>query len=159
MGHSLGGSTAITTAQRDARVIGGLNLDGPVLGSTDGFNKPFVFVATTRNETKDFPILPYWAELYPKIDASKMQLAVRDTQHYVFLDMPLLLTVKKVPAAFQSAINEVFGTLSGRRIEKATNDIVVSLMELLFRGGEDKLEHLGKNQDILVVRNDLRERD
>lgn len=154
-GHSLGGSTAIITAARDAHVIGGLNFDGPVYDVETGFKKPFVFVASTRNETKDFPILPFWADLYPKIDASKMQLAVRNTQHYAFMDITLLLMVNKVPAAFQPAVDAVFGTLSGRRVEKAMDDIMTGLMDLLFKGKQEKLEHVSKNEDVEVVRDDL----
>lgn len=160
-GHSLGGSTAAIAAMRDPSVIGGINLDGPILGSVDeqGFaGKPFVLVATMRvynSSSPPFPPVAEWNEFYEKIDAAKMELVLPKTQHYAFTDVPLLLTEFQVPPASQSTVDESFGTLSGKKVEKAQNEIMAGLLELLFHNNTSTLEHLDRNSDIEVVLSDL----
>lgn len=84
-----------------------------------------------------------------------MLLAVRDTQHYAFMDVPLLLTVYDLPAAERGMVEGVFGTLDGRRLEKAVNEIMSGLADLLFGNDKRALEGLGRNGDVEVVRSDL----
>lgn len=151
-GHSFGGSTAAVTVQRDPRVIGGLNFDGPINGSVryEGFkDKPFVIVDT---KSLNFP---EWPGFYKKIDAAKMMLQIKETQHYAFTDVPLLLTVLQVPPESQPLVDETFGKLDGRKVEKAMNQIMVGLMDLLFKKNKQALKAIGKNVDIKVLRNDL----
>jgi pimeloyl-ACP methyl ester carboxylesterase len=151
-GHSFGGSTAAVTVQRDPRVIGGLNFDGPINGSVryEGFkDKPFVIVTT---KSLDFP---EWPDFYKKINAPKMMLEIKNTQHYAFTDVPLLLTVLQVPPESQPLVDETFGKLNGRKVEKAMNQIIVGLMDMLFKKNTRALEKIGKNTDIKVLRDDL----
>jgi pimeloyl-ACP methyl ester carboxylesterase len=155
-GHSFGGSTAAVAAQRFPSVIGGLNFDGPTYGSVNetGFAKtPFILVASTRNITRPaaFPPVPEWNTFYGKVDAAKMELAVWDTQHYAFMDVPLLLTVYQTPPASQPTINQTFGTLDGRRVEAAQNEIVSGLLKLAYDGDEEPLRNVGGNGDVKVV--------
>ncbi|KAK2591276.1 hypothetical protein QQS21_011028 [Conoideocrella luteorostrata] len=152
-GHSFGGSTAAETALRDTRVIGGLNIDGPVYGSVGkkGIKgKPFVLVANGGEPVVDF------GEFYKKIDASKMDLVVRNTQHYAFTDVPLLLTVYQIPPGSQSMVDKVFGTLHGKKVEKALDQVTAGLLEFLFSNRTKSLEDLGKNPDIDVLHSNLR---
>ncbi|SPJ71796.1 related to PAF acetylhydrolase family protein [Fusarium torulosum] len=151
-GHSFGGSTAAVTVQRDPRVVGGLNFDGPINGSVryEGFkDKPFVIV-----DTKSFDF-PEWPDFYKKIDAAKMMLEIKNTQHYAFTDVPLLLTVLKVSPESQPLLDEVFGKLDGRKVEKAMNQIMVGLMDMLFKKNTRALKKIGKNVNIKVLRDDL----
>ncbi|KAM5344502.1 hypothetical protein ACJ41O_013038 [Fusarium nematophilum] len=154
-GHSFGGATAAATAQRDPRVIGGLNFDGTVYGpvSRQGFKgKPFLLVGNSATRSVG------WDEFYEKVDAAKMELAVRDTQHYAFMDLPLLLTVYQVPPESQPAVDQVIGKLDGRKVEKAVNEIMVGLLELLFKNETEPLRTVGRNSDIDVLHSDLPER-
>ncbi|KAM0269847.1 hypothetical protein ACHAQH_009632 [Verticillium albo-atrum] len=158
-GHSFGGSTAATTAMLDSRVVGGANLDGPIYGTVGqlGFKgKLFLQITMSasvgNNSTSSFP---EWDEFYDKIDAAMMHLVVKDTQHYAFTDVPLLLTVYEVPPASQPMVDEVFGKLSGRRLEKAINDIMVGLRELLFSDDTEPLAHVDSNPYLGIIRNDL----
>uniref|UniRef100_A0A4E9D643 1-alkyl-2-acetylglycerophosphocholine esterase n=1 Tax=Gibberella zeae TaxID=5518 RepID=A0A4E9D643_GIBZA len=151
-GHSFGGSTAAVTVQRDNRVLGGLNLDGPIYGSVNhqGFKyKPFILVGVDRDNG------PEWDEFYSKIDASKMELKFFKTQHYAFTDVPLLLEKVSVPPESQSIIDETFGTLDGRGVEKAINEAMVGLMDLLFANNGKMLERIGEHANIQVLRSDL----
>ncbi|UZP41731.1 hypothetical protein NXS19_009547 [Fusarium pseudograminearum] len=151
-GHSFGGSTAAVTVQHDHRVLGGLNLDGPIYGSVNhqGFkNRPFVLVSVDGDNGLE------WDEFYSKIDASKMELKFFKTQHYAFTDVPLLLEKVNVPPESQSIIDETFGTLDGRGVEKATNEAMVGLMDLLFTNNSKTLERIGEHVNIQVLRSDL----
>jgi Chlorophyllase enzyme len=55
-GHSLGGSTAYSILEQDARVRGGLNMEGELFGPGEGTSKPFMIMGHanhTRNITGD----------------------------------------------------------------------------------------------------------
>ena len=152
-GHSLGGATAAIAAQRNPQVIGGVNLDGTIYGAVreQGFKgKPFVLVESAAH-INSTPSVLEWDEFYKKLDAAKMKLAVRDTQHYSFTDVPLLLTVYRIPPASQSTVDQVFGKLNGKKVEKAVNEITAGLLELLFNKKTKPLEDVGKDPDIDVV--------
>ena len=137
----------------DCRVVAGLNLDGPIYGAVGqkGIDqKPFVLVANGGEKVTD------WTNFYhEKLNGQKMDLAVNKTEHYAFTDIPLLLTVFEVPSESKPAIEEVFGTLDGRQVEKAVNDITRGLLELAFRNTTQYLEKVGRNPDISVIENDL----
>ncbi|KAK4158121.1 hypothetical protein C8A00DRAFT_11081 [Chaetomidium leptoderma] len=152
-GHSFGGSTAAETALRDSRVIGGLNIDGPIYGSVgeQGIKgKPFVLVANGGEPVVDFD------DFYRKIDAPKMDLSVRNTQHYAFTDVPLLLTVYQLPPASQPMVDQVFGILNGKEVEKALDQVTAGLLEFLFNNKTKPLEDVGRNPNIEVLHSDLR---
>ncbi|KAM0418769.1 hypothetical protein ACHAPT_012279 [Fusarium lateritium] len=153
-GHSFGGSTAAETVLRDPRAVGGLNIDGPIYGSVGekGIKgKPFVLVANGGDPVVDFD------EFYAKIDAPKMDLVVRNTQHYAFTDVPLLLTAYQVPAASQPLVDQAFGKLNGKQVEEAVNEITAGLLELLFGNKTKPLENVGRNPNIDVLFSDLRQ--
>lgn len=159
-GHSFGGATAAVAAQRNPAVIGGLNFDGTIYGPVNeqGFkDKPFVLAASTRNYTRPtFPAVPDWDQFYEKVDAAKMELAIWDTQHYAFMDVPLLLTVyRQVPPTSQPTIDQTFGTLKGRRVEAAQNEIVAGLLKLAYDANPEALANVARNSDIDVVFDDV----
>ncbi|KAM0721937.1 hypothetical protein Q7P37_002862 [Cladosporium fusiforme] len=159
-GHSLGGATAVLAAQHDPLVIGGLDFDGTIYGDVQkqGLKaKPFVLVASTRPQNIPLPSWPGWDSFYDHVDAAKMELFVQHTEHYAFMDVPLLLTVYQVPAESQPALDEAFGTLSGRKLERAQNEIMGGLLDLLFNNRTMELEVLDRNADMSVVRSNLTE--
>ena len=77
------------------------------------------------------------------------------TQHYAFTDVPLMLTKIKIPKESQGVVDEIFGTLNGRKVEKATNQILVGWMDLLFKGKTSALKKVGRNANVKVKRSDL----
>ncbi|KAG7109887.1 1-alkyl-2-acetylglycerophosphocholine esterase like protein [Verticillium longisporum] len=155
-GHSFGGSTAAAAAHHDARVVGGLNFDSPILPPVDaeGFEgKSFVLVSQSIGN--DSAPVPFWEDFYGNLKDAKMQLAMRDTKHYAFSDIQLLLTVYRVPAASQPLVDALFGKLDGRRVEGAMNEITVGLVELLFKNRTAPLRNVGGNPDIAVLLSNL----
>jgi hypothetical protein len=101
------------------------------------------------------PPIPEWNLFYSKINAAKLELAVWDTQHYAFMDVPLLLTVYQVPPASQPTIDQTFGTLDGRRLEAAHNEIVTGLLKLAYDEDSEPLRDVDRNSDVDVVLSDL----
>jgi dienelactone hydrolase len=155
-GHSFGGSTSAQVALLDSRIVGGVNIDGPIYGSVgdEGIKrKPFVLV--TNGGTPVFDPEEY-TEFYNKIKGPRMQLVVRDTEHYAFTDVPLLLTEYEIPPESNATAVQVFGTLPGRHMEAAVNQIVSGAVELIFNYDTKPLEELGTNPDIEVKQSNLR---
>ncbi|KAF5591690.1 platelet-activating factor acetylhydrolase [Fusarium pseudocircinatum] len=153
-GHSFGGSTAAVTAQRDRRVIGGLNFDGPMYGSVveQGLKRtPYILVGTNMSSDP----VPGWNAFYEKIDAPKMEMVVKHTRHYAFTDVPLLLTEFKIPPKSEAMVHEVFGSLGGRKVEKAANEIMVGFLDLVYKKNANKLKAIGKKDGIHVLHRDL----
>ena len=88
-----------------------------------------------------------------------MALEIMKTQHYAFTDVPLMLTKIKVPKESQGVVDEIFGTLDGRKVEKATNQILVGWMELLFKKKTGALKKVGRNVNVKVLRSNLAKHD
>jgi len=84
-----------------------------------------------------------------------MVLEIIKTQHYAFTDVPLMLTKIEIPTESQPLVDEIFGTLDGRKVEKATNQILVGWMDLLFKGQAGALKKVGRNVNVKVLRSDL----
>lgn len=155
-GHSFGGAAAAVVLQRDARAIGGADLDGNVYGEPlyNGFkDKPFLLVSSEGIANSG---VLNWSDFYPKINASKMELSLKDTQHNAFTDIPLLLEVSRLLPTNASTVENSFGTLSGRKVERAVDNIMAGVLELVFHNKTRALKNIGRDQNILVVHNDLR---
>lgn len=95
-------------------------------------------------------------EFYKRIDAPKMSLVMKDTQHYAYTDVPLLLTVYRIPPESQSKVDKVLGTLDGREVETALNAVTAGLLELLFNNTTKPLQNVGENPNIDVLQSNLR---
>ncbi|KAF5988823.1 acetylhydrolase protein [Fusarium bulbicola] len=154
-GYSFGGLTAAVTAQRDHRVIGGLNFDGPMYGLVveEGLKcTPYILVGT--NMTAPDPVTG-WNAFYDKINAAKMEMVVKHMRHSTFTDVPLLLIEFKIPAKSEAKVYEVFGTLGKRKVEKAVNKIMVGFLDLVFKTNAKKLNVIGNKGSIRVLWRDL----
>jgi hypothetical protein len=153
-GHSFGGSTAVAVTQHDCNIIGGINLDGPILGNgTDrGFkNKPFAFVH------RDDPSLPAvdWDTLYKNIKGPKIDTKAKKVHHYAFMDLSLLITAIDLPEKSRESLAVVLGSLNGQKVERLVNDISGGLIEAAYRGDMGPLRHLRRNTNIEVLRSYL----
>lgn len=158
-GHSFGGATAALTVQQEAKAIGGLDFDGTLFGSVVNVTvkgKPFVLVASQVNN-RSAPSVLEWDGFYGKLEAAKARFAVVNTTHYAFTDVPLLLTADPVSAKSQPAVNEVFGTLDGRDVERVENEVMGGLLELLFHNDPAPLRNVGRDPDVDVVASSLPE--
>lgn len=66
-----------------------------------------------------------------------------------------MLTKIKIPKESRGVVDEIFGTLDGRKVEKATNQILAGWMDLLFKKQTGALKKVGRNVNIMVERSDL----
>jgi len=81
-GHSLGGATAYSILEQDARVLGGLDMDGGLFGPGNGTSKPFMIMGHA-NHTRDIdgdPTQVTWAETWPNITEWRRHLIVAVSQ-------------------------------------------------------------------------------
>lgn len=97
-GHSLGGDTAVEVMLRDSRIKGGINFDGNFNGnlksSDSTISRPVLLVRTeTVSDGSN------WDDTWEKFVGWKLELAVSNTTHNSFSDLPLLadaLGIRKV---------------------------------------------------------------
>lgn len=151
-GHSFGGSTAAQVALEDSRVIGGANLDGLAYGSVGEkgiTGKPFVLVSNGAQDIVNFE------DFYKKIHGPKLDLLIKHTHHYAFLDIPLLLSQMDVPPEVKPAVEEIIGTLDGRKVEKAIDQIVSGLVDFAFYDKDKGLKSLRRNCDLRILHSNI----
>ncbi|PHH85912.1 hypothetical protein CDD83_10998 [Cordyceps sp. RAO-2017] len=154
-GHSLGGATSAAVMANDSRIAGGLDLDGHIIGpvADEGFDRPFALVGKPgRGQTAGSK----WPELYSRLRGPKMELAVAETEHLSFFDVPLLLTTAKVADGDRPRLDAALGRVNGRRLRGITMGIFTAFLDLVFRGKADGLRNLDKDFcGVSVVKSEL----
>ncbi|CAG9955350.1 unnamed protein product [Clonostachys rosea f. rosea IK726] len=153
-GHSLGGATAAEATLNDDRVLGGIDLDGSPWARSKavGLDKPFLMsgkgTANGIDET--------WAPFYEKLRGPKMQVRVEGATHYSYIDMPILLAARPLPAEYDDLVKLLVGTVEGKQMEKIVMSLLLGLAKLVL---EDDSGPLLKLKDafpeITVVAADL----
>ncbi|KAF4506200.1 hypothetical protein G6O67_006304 [Ophiocordyceps sinensis] len=141
-GHSLGGATAAAAMLKDKRILGGMNWDGHIFGpvADKGFDRPFALVGI-----QDHNAMPNsnWPELYSHLRGPKVELAVANTQHMSFSDLPLLTTALHIPDTDRAAVEAVIGSLNGRRLQRTTVGIITAFLDFVFEGKAEGVRNLG----------------
>ncbi|GAA0939597.1 alpha/beta hydrolase [Nonomuraea longicatena] len=102
VGQSIGGAAAVAAMVKDSRVRAGIDMDGSTYARIpkSGFSRPFMFIGSERQVPgggdgswdRDWKLLTGW----------KRWIAVTDTDHQAFTDIPLLgpaLGIKPAPGA------------------------------------------------------------
>ncbi|KAJ3546375.1 hypothetical protein NM208_g2022 [Fusarium decemcellulare] len=131
-GHSLGGATSAQVASVDDRVLGGLDFDGALVGSVEetGLDKPFFIVGadSTENATS------YYQDFIDKVGGPKMLTIINGTKHMTFSDLPLLLSLRDdVPPDSKPVIEQVLGTIDGKRAAIVVNKFLGAVTSFLFK--------------------------
>ncbi len=116
LGHSLGGATAAAAMLADTRIRAGINLDGTFWGRVlrTGLDRPFmIFAHEGKNQSTD----ESWAEVWPLLNASKVEASVFGTAHGSYTDLPLLVDLlglrEQLPPG---SLNGVLGSIDGKRV-------------------------------------------
>ncbi|KIK66021.1 hypothetical protein GYMLUDRAFT_38490 [Collybiopsis luxurians FD-317 M1] len=131
-GHSLGGATAATTEVLDARIVGGLNMDGSFQGTEidQGMTKPFVLMLREgHNTTTD----PTFAEVIPKLRGFRRELTVANALHLTFSDGPVVS--KLLGIDFSSQI----GTIPTDRFDKIQHAYLTAYFDFVLKGQQSEL--------------------
>ncbi|PNY23145.1 Platelet-activating factor acetylhydrolase [Tolypocladium capitatum] len=157
-GHSLGGATAATAMLSDDRILGGNNLDGPILGPVvqKGLDRPFILAGIPGRDG-----LPSanWPEFYDNVRSAKMALAIANTTHASFFDVRLLFTAIDIPDKVKAGVDAALGTVDGRRLEDIMLGILTGFLDLVFKAKAGRLRDIGRDFcEVAVVRSNLASR-
>lgn len=154
-GHSMGGASVASLLRVDHRVLGGVNLDGPIIEPTKslGLSKPFVLAGSSDATA----IAAGWDQLWPKLRGPRMELRVNGTMHRSFTDGPLLMASLPIPDPIKKLLGGQLGSIEPRRIEGIINSIVISLLDLAFNKSALPLGTISeKFPEIRVTRSKLK---
>lgn len=140
-GHSLGGAAAFSILEQDARVLGGLDMDGGLFGPglDKGTSKPFMFMGHadhTRNLSGD-PTQESWAAAWPNIKGWKRDVMVAKTQHYDFSDYPVVFESLGITPSVKVGSNLAgldMGTLGGKRTLQIVTTYVTAFLDFVIFG-------------------------
>ncbi|KAH6651313.1 PAF acetylhydrolase [Chaetomium tenue] len=135
LGHSAGGAAAIVAASRDLRIRGAVNWDGTVFGSPApglGWEEP---VAVMKKPVlflshQDF-LDPSWEATWGRLRGPKAVVWVRNTTHYTFSDVPVLL---EAAGQLGEGFGELLGTLEPARVVALLTAYTTEWMDGVFRG-------------------------
>ncbi|ORY17414.1 hypothetical protein BCR34DRAFT_474908 [Clohesyomyces aquaticus] len=138
-GHSFGGSIALSMIMRDNRLLGAANLDGSVYGTITNIYKLALLFGRDdphpHNRTTTAPAIadPTWQIVYDHMLGWRRELGLKNSQHYDFTDLPLLVKSGGVPldAANYEAL---LGELDGGRAFELVRVYVKAFMDFAVKG-------------------------
>ena len=115
-GHSLGDAAATSLVRADARVHGGVDLDGQLVEpiKTLGLRKQFVLAGRLKQRSEDNT----WNEFKPHLLGPRMELAIIGTAHASFTDLPLLLSVIHLSPKVREILKLYLGDVDAKQLEK-----------------------------------------
>ena len=136
-GHSFGGATAAAVLATDSRFVGGIDLDGFIIGptATAGLSKPFLVVAATEHDTA---LDPSWATFLPALQGWREWLRLANSGHYRFMDLggsPAALGLSTtLKARDPTTWAQVFGDIDDASSQVIVRDLVSGFFNQFLRG-------------------------
>ena len=137
-GHSFGGATAADAMLVESRLVGGLNMDGSVVGQSlnKTQKKPFtIFSAQYHNQTND----ESWAAFWQQLKGMKLQLQVNGTVHGSYVDYLVLANCIGINSTSPPMIEQFIGTVNGVRILHVLQAYIGGFFQEVFSGKKVKL--------------------
>ncbi|KAL1605328.1 hypothetical protein SLS60_004876 [Paraconiothyrium brasiliense] len=136
-GHSFGGAAAAAATQQLSFVRGGLNVDGTMFGSVleSGLDRPFMLIGHD-NKTQETD--SSWKTVWPQLKAWKREIEVKGAAHYSFSDLPLITSVIGLQEKLPVEIEQVLGSIEGRRMMDLTVTYVTAFLNMVLRYGSEK---------------------
>jgi hypothetical protein len=119
-----------------ASLRGGVNLDGSMFGSvlTTGFDGPFMLMG---HENKTQETDPSWKTIWPHLTGWKKELEVRNTAHYSFSDLPLVISALGLDGKLPAEVGGLLGSIEGRRMTKLTTTYVATFLDMVLKGAKE----------------------
>lgn len=154
VGHSSGGYLAVESMHDDRRIDAAVDLDGQIgvdeafgRSVTEGTDRP-VLVMTSRQIEEVGDARPSLDAFWQRSTGWKRQLTMRDSAHYDFTDMPLL-----VPAVAQTAAARYVGPIAPERSTGLVNTYVAAMFDKFLRDRSDTvLDQPATDPDIAINR-------
>jgi pimeloyl-ACP methyl ester carboxylesterase len=150
VGHSLGGAAVATVMLEDHTISAGLNLDGSMFGEvlTAGLDRPFMLMG---HENKTQETDPSWKAIWPKLAGWKKEFEVKNSAHYSFSDLPLVVSVLGLSDKLPAEVSQVLGTIEGRHTTKIIARYTTSFLDMVFKSGSKRLLTSGDKEFPEVV--------
>ncbi|GHH46894.1 alpha/beta hydrolase family protein [Streptomyces candidus] len=135
-GHSIGGSSSAVAMARDSRIRAGANMDGGFKDANPGGGmngRPFLLLGTEANRRPGAGTGSHeeWLGAWAGLDGWKRWLAVAESGHFSFNDIPVL--------GGQRGLVNPQAPLSGKRAAEITRDYVGALFDRHLKGEREPL--------------------
>ncbi|RPB18845.1 hypothetical protein L211DRAFT_795618 [Terfezia boudieri ATCC MYA-4762] len=148
-GHSLGGSTSLSTMldnKTPTKIVGGLNLDGTFWGPTAHIPNPppssYIVKAPfliwgapghSREENES------WTAVYDHVlQGWKRELSLEGATHVTYSDYPSIVDLFGLRSFIpKDLVDEVLGTISGVRSLEVIREVIACFVSFAFRGDND----------------------
>lgn len=151
-GHSLGGAAAATSLMQDNSFRGALNIDGTMFGPVldRGLDRPFMLIG---HENKTRGNDPSWEAIWPSLEDWRREYEVLQTAHYSFSDLPLMLSVLRLPEEIrqQPDLVQRLGSLEGHRAMEITVSYITAFLDFLLKTGDEGILDGGSDEFPEVV--------
>lgn len=154
VGHSSGGYTAVEAAHEDPRIDAAVDLDGQIgvdenfgRAVTEGITRP-VLVMTSQQIEEVGDANPSLDAFWQRAPGWKRQLTLRDSAHYDYTDMPLL-----VPDAARTLAKTYLGPIPAARAATLIRTFVAAMFDKFLRDLPDTaLDRTPGEPEITVLR-------
>lgn len=136
-GYSFGGAAAANVMLVDARVRGGMNLDGGIYGAAgraDSLKGPFVLMGRPQHNVTGSD--ETWRTLWGRMGGWKRWVLLGGSTHATFSDEGLFAGVFGLP---REAVEEKFGTIEPGRANEVVRAYVRGFFDLVLRGRDGGL--------------------
>ena len=153
-GHSFGGATTAEVMLNDARIKGGVNLDGKLFGSMEKpdtmLSKPFIQFGRARNgpnEDQD--------REWKRLSGWKLELQLEEAVHATFSDLPLLAEAIGLRKRLGRKGDEELGKVVGLRALEIMVAYVTAFTEYILTGKTSSLlsdDGGGRFPEVKVLR-------
>ncbi|MFD4181935.1 alpha/beta hydrolase family protein [Rhodococcus sp. NPDC058514] len=134
VGHSSGGYTAVESMHGDRRIDAAVDLDGQIgvdedfgRAATEGVDRP-VLVMTSQQIKEVGDAKPSLDALWQHATGWKREVTMRDSAHYDFTDMSVL-----VPAAIRPAAARYIGPIAAERSTTLVRTYVAAMFDKFLR--------------------------
>ncbi|MFD3704606.1 alpha/beta hydrolase family protein [Nocardia sp. NPDC058658] len=138
VGHSSGGYAAVEAMHEDRRIDAAVDMDGQIgvdeafgRAVTEGVDRPTLVLTSSQiEEVGDGN--PSFDAFWQRATGWKRHLAIANSAHYDFTDMPSL-----VPAVARPAASTYIGTIDPDRIAALVRGYVAAMFDKFLRGNTD----------------------
>jgi dienelactone hydrolase len=137
LGHSFGGTTAISTLMQDERFVGAINMDGSQYGPLTNTDKPVLLFGRGEPSRRNRSNNPSWQSLWEYLKGKRWEVSLNYSEHLTFCDTPLLMKLGSMEKTV--VIEKMVGGLDGERAFEIVTEYVKAFLGFVLRGAESAL--------------------
>ncbi|KAF2691408.1 hypothetical protein K458DRAFT_286246 [Lentithecium fluviatile CBS 122367] len=137
LGHSFGGTTAISTLMKDSRFVGAINMDGSQYGPLTNTEKPVLLFGRGEPSPRNRSNNPTWQLLWGHLKGKRWEVNLKDSEHLTFCDSPLLMNLSGMEKTVVTT--KMVGTLDGARAFEVVTAYVKAFLGYVLSEEESPL--------------------